>query len=222
MSNNLTITAAVWAHRVDGVPLVAGIVEGVLVHPESPSFGPRGALPEFDEPEMRPPADLVALRDARCETCAHAYIKGTLLDFDTKKIRGRKPCPDCVDGRPLVDVRVELPDDMAKNEPHHNCPECGGFSTLYEAMWSKPCPKCSGTGTVTVKGLIDVAPVCDARTCDAAVQDNYPHHVCVFTSGRVARIWGHTEYVDLTPGHVEALGTIQPGQWAWIFTEVEA
>lgn len=71
-------------------------------------------------------------------------------------------CPDCHQGKPIHTISVPLPDEFARNEDHHNCPECGGFCTLYAAMHRRQCSACNGTGTVEVKAIVrKVLPVYD-------------------------------------------------------------
>lgn len=169
--DRLTIPAAVWACKVDGVPLVAGIVDGER------RTGAGGQTVSVTE-RTHPPGELVALRDAR------------------------QP----------VEVRVESVCD----KPHNSASAC--CSHAYEGG---ECCWCE-TAFRTVKGLIDVVPVVAPYSEGDGGMDRlqiYDDGTATMLSGRTWKSWDLT---DLTPAHVAALGTIQPGQWAWTFTEVEA
>ena len=140
----------------------------------------------------QPPADLVALRDAQCGTCGGSGIDPTPPWTDA--------CPTCDNERPLVDVRVEMIPYSYHGDP---CP-CGLPADEHYR---------------TVKGLVDVVPVVDI--CDPRALSSNGQALVVMDDGGVALVDAEHE-LDLTPAHVEALGTIQPEQWAWTFTEVEA
>ena len=200
MTTELTIPAAVWAHRVEGVPLVAAIVEGE----RCPGLTVQGGVShkwcgEGLEPcnsGKRPPADLVALRDARCETCG-GDGEITLDDDVTARV---VDCPDCIDGRLLHDVRVECycqPIRRAgRTWPYGDC------------LVPEPCTD----GYSTVNGMVDVVRI------DEVYAGFDPSQATALLSRDVDTC---SVFAVLTPAHVEALGTIEPGMWAWLFTEVK-
>lgn len=226
MTSDLTISSAVWECRVDGVPLVAGIAEAER-YVRFSDLGGRGYSVTFDEPG--PPADLVALRDARCETCwtlsvvmenpDDLHYSDELGAFTVDGDIRTKPCPDCVDGRPLVNVRVPCDGSM------DTCPDRPGTPDFDPT-------RCDGHRTVN--GLVDVVPVVSSRTSpELCPKSNYVE--VTETQGSVSlvvysafgdhedeAVGGEWDWRGITPAHGEALGTIQPGMWAWLFTEVEA
>ena len=109
--SELTIPAAVWAHRVDGVPLVAGIVEGGRRCDYCiDEFGPGKRCQKCGTSRLGwtacPPADLVALRDARCETCNREPGLSGVVRLDPDGF-DRCPNPGCVDGRLLHQIQIE-------------------------------------------------------------------------------------------------------------------
>lgn len=201
MSINLTIPAAVWACKVDGVPLVAGVVEGECPIGCAYDGTGRGKHGMFcSAAGSKPPVDLVALRDARCES-PDGYVE----NWDTGEL-GK--CPRCVDGRLLVDVRVECDCDGGVLPAGTVNPKVWGGQP---APCDTICPEDCDDGVRTVKGLVDVVRIDE-------VYDGFD------LSGATALLSSEIDtssiFAVLAPAHVEALGTIQPGQWAWTFTEV--
>lgn len=213
MTAALTIPAAVAEHRVDGVPFVAAIVESDYCerHCECPRCEP-GAKDrcQWCGPDgYGPPADLVALRDARCWWCHGRPAK-------------RHLCPNdrCVDGRLLHDVRVEC-----------ETPICSGCHRP-RTNWDSEC-KCSYTSFGippvqsyrTVRCLVDVVKV----------RRDYTDHgspavvvMCepMVSAGRVFWVAADgSSSVALDPTHVDALGGIDkfvPGKsFALVATVVE-
>lgn len=213
MTANLTVPADVWACQQPGVPLVAAIVEGVDVLIKDDG-GIHTTLPS-----AQMPAWLVALRDARCETCGgRGRVKG--MNHGPADLQFSCPNPRCHAGRLLHDVRVECQGD----DPH-GWWQASALSGD-EKLWH-PCPYSCDSGYRTVRCLVDVVKV----------RRDYTDHgspavvvMCepMVSAGRVFWVAADgSSSVALTPAHVDALAAAcgkPPADWvggyAVILTEV--
>lgn len=212
MEHEFTISQKVLAYKVDGVPLVAGIVEGDACSSWCGSFCVEdetdGRSCRCDQP-VSPPADLVALSKPWDGQIVLAGDK----EFAVTGNPDNNGLTELHDGRLMVDVQVECETDSI------TC-HCG---------CDGPCAHCDSVGSDhpgyrTVKGLVDVVPVVETR--NHGPHSEPPVFPCLTVndqpSGRVvAYHWHHDAgFRTLTPAHVEALGKIEPGMWAWTFTDI--
>ena len=195
---NPTIPAEIGSFLTSGEPCVIAITEDPAVAGvECPTCGGEGKL--------------------YCDGCGGHLCSNPLCEDPT--CPDPHWCPDdcdgttpdcdnplCRDGDLLHGLRVECDQGLIVADGWDHS-WCGRSST-------EPLPCDDGYRTVFAR--IEVVPVRDARTCDAAVQPKYPDHFCVFTSGRVARIWAHDQYLDLTPAHVAALEAHHGPAAGWV------
>lgn len=218
---SMTVPADVWRHHTDG-PLVAAIVEGEHVHTPTCLWGT--GRPTTDDCRCKgrivPPLWLVALRDARCETCNGTGSTRPGFDYSGD------PCPNdrCHDGRLLHDVRVECEHvisgavgwycgcgDGIDDDQHAvvgMCETCAMFHP------DDPC-----NGYRTVRCLVDVVPVVEPN------RGNTIPFLCLLPQMTFLNI--QQGVGELTPAHVDALAAAcgkPPADWvggyAVILTEV--
>ena len=222
--SDLILPAAIGELLVPGTPVVAAIVEG------EPCPGSSTSCPPFTRAMCRysgnphPPAWLVALRDARCETCRDEdgdpdpdCPPGYTLELESGcKCMGCwecLKCPDCHDGRLPHDVRVEC-------ICHHE-----GQRLLAKEV----CDCGTDDGTIrTVRCLVDVGVVvhCDDHHAGRTPKGDA---IVVGCAGGLPLLWREDRaiYEQLLPTHVDALAAAcgkPPAEWvdgyALILTEV--
>lgn len=214
--SSLTVSPAV-AEHIDG-PTVVMVVKG------EPADNWHHTDPRYYE-RPNPPADLVALRDARCEMCddgcdIYACCVGTMggsvtnWDYLCDRHRDHQGfhdcagcCPDCHDGRKLVKVR------WTWGEPVRPVP--GG-------IWTDGFPPPDIPHTATRHGLIDVVPVVGhADTTSKLRRDG-----CLAVGPSGVMLWRNGEGRAIGPANVAALEAqlgrpITPGDFAVVFEAVE-
>lgn len=161
--------------------------------------------------ETHAPPAWVELAEATCETCdGSAFYRPSGHRFTPVDHHQASPCaacehtaihsihmvcPGCHQGKPIHTISVPLPDEFARNEDHHNCPECGGFCALYAAMHRRQCSACNGTGTVEVKAIVrKVVPVVDRLRSEK----DGGYVIVMFGRVRLYPIDGNGEYKYIT------------------------
>lgn len=184
---------------------------------------------------IHPPTDLVAATEATCQTCDGEGLLG-LEDYPARPI---EDCPDCIDGRPWVDLVVD-------------CETCGGQHSAQSHMpgyWRNgrivnvaggcafvtvTCPDCTdGQRTVARVQISEVVRIVGAN--DEESESAKQSHIVVW-SGDVDLMTYRAElepggyYYPFTStpltGWLPAIAPDGPesivGRWAAIVTAVEA